>query len=463
MKQLIFDPLVFSLIVTVTLIYIFILFHFSNKNKAFSANLEKIFIIIFILTISGITLFPFHKFNPKNLYISSTSFGTIALQLGFYFSIIFILLSRVRSTLKDLVSNLATIISNNPALFLFILTVALSASWSETPTSAFRASCVLLGTTAICFYIAKRHDWASLSNLLRISYGIIAILSVFLQNQSDKGWSGVLSHPIYLGTLMALNIALWYDYAERKPKYRLLAIGVSVLSLVIMQFANSTGGFCTFLVLIILLISMRFIRKLSFKWALLVILAFLGISIFATIFVMENYVDILASFGKDATLTGRTDIWAIVIEKIKERPVLGYGYHGFWKPGLGEDNPAYGLVIAKTGYQPAHPHNGFLQLGLDFGLIGLSLFFLSLLTTLTQAVLYMSRSKKPESVIPILLLMYCVMANISDTQLLEPNHIWLYYILASVKLSLDLKQQGLIGHQQLQESFTYGQGVPRTR
>jgi len=463
MKQIIFDPLIFSLILVVTAIYVFVLFHFSNKNKELSSNLEKIFIIIFILSITGITIFPFHKFNPKNLYIVSTSFGTIALELGFYFVTTFVLLSRVRDNLKNWLGTLGITIRNNPALSCFILLVFLSACWSQTPVFTFRSSCVLLATTGVCFYIGKSYDWAQISSLLRMAYGFIAILSLFLHNQSDKGWSGVLSHPIYLGTLMALNIALWYDYAERNPKYRPVGIGIAALSLVVMKFANSTGGYCTFLVLISLLFLMRFIRKLEFKWAFIAILAFLMVSIFVTTFIMENYVQILASFGKDATLTGRTDIWAIVIEKIKQHPLLGYGYQGFWQPWRGDANPADGMIIVKTGYKPPHPHNGFLELGLDFGLVGLILFFLSLLTTLSQAVFYMSISEKAESVIPIVLLMYCVMANISDTQLLEPNHIWLYYILAVVRLSIDLKEQNTRSHHQYQESFNYSQTIPRTR
>jgi O-antigen ligase len=44
-----------------------------------------------------------------------------------------------------------------------------------------------------------------------------------------------------------------------------------------------------------------------------------------------------AILGKDATLTGRTKIWAAVMREIEDRPWLGYGYQAVWgdKSGWG--------------------------------------------------------------------------------------------------------------------------------
>ena len=39
------------------------------------------------------------------------------------------------------------------------------------------------------------------------------------------------------------------------------------------------------------------------------------------------------------TLTGRTELWATVIEMIREHPWFGYGYSGFW---LGWDGESAG-------------------------------------------------------------------------------------------------------------------------
>ena len=41
---------------------------------------------------------------------------------------------------------------------------------------------------------------------------------------------------------------------------------------------------------------------------------------------------LLEMIGKDPTLTGRTEIWAYVIQDIWMKPFLGWGYYVFWEP-----------------------------------------------------------------------------------------------------------------------------------
>ena len=40
---------------------------------------------------------------------------------------------------------------------------------------------------------------------------------------------------------------------------------------------------------------------------------------------------LLELIGKDPTLTGRTEIWAYVIQDIWMKPLLGWGYYVFWQ------------------------------------------------------------------------------------------------------------------------------------
>ena len=61
----------------------------------------------------------------------------------------------------------------------------------------------------------------------------------------------------------------------------------------------------------------------------------------------------------------RLYIWHFVSEKIFEKPWLGWGYFSArYFPGGGED---FEVKMAKI---PMHPHNIFLQLWLDFGIMG---------------------------------------------------------------------------------------------
>ena len=80
-------------------------------------------------------------------------------------------------------------------------------------------------------------------------------------------------------------------------------------------------------------------------------------------------VDTVDSRGNDlyAITSGRVIVWPEVIEGIKERPYLGWGRKGYIVsgvlPGLVEE---YGIWIRQFG----HPHNAYLQLMIDAGIVG---------------------------------------------------------------------------------------------
>jgi O-antigen ligase len=86
-------------------------------------------------------------------------------------------------------------------------------------------------------------------------------------------------------------------------------------------------------------------------------------------------------FG-DPTLTQRTDIWSFAIRKIAERPWLGYGYEVFW--GAGANSPS---VREGPGFvaQMPHAHNGYIDVVLQTGALGLVLLAVLILSALHVA------------------------------------------------------------------------------
>lgn len=69
-----------------------------------------------------------------------------------------------------------------------------------------------------------------------------------------------------------------------------------------------------------------------------------------------------------ATLTGRTDIWDVVIPEILQNPLVGVGFAAFWNPvNLPRMEGAVGFPVVSA-------HNGFLEELLSTGVIGLGLF-----------------------------------------------------------------------------------------
>jgi O-antigen ligase len=80
-----------------------------------------------------------------------------------------------------------------------------------------------------------------------------------------------------------------------------------------------------------------------------------------------------SAVGRDSTFTGRTDIWAKLVPVFEQGPLLGCGFGGFWTP----ETRAIHII--------GQAHNGYLQILIELGLIGLTLVSLFLLSCVRKA------------------------------------------------------------------------------
>lgn len=87
-------------------------------------------------------------------------------------------------------------------------------------------------------------------------------------------------------------------------------------------------------------------------------------------FQIDLYGDMLEMFGKDRTLTGRTDLWADGIGFAMQHPLFGDGYNAFWVQGRPAAEALWTefYIDAKVGF---HFHNLYVQTWVDLGIFGL--------------------------------------------------------------------------------------------
>jgi O-antigen ligase len=216
-----------------------------------------------------------------------------------------------------------------------------------------------------------------------------------------------------------------------------------------------------FVVLIGLWGYLGILKKMKPRWAFISVILFMIVSVCLTIWVTENLEFIIVdTLNKDLTLTGRTDFWPLLIQKIEERPWLGYGIGGFWQPWRGIYNPAADIIVARTLFRPSFAHNGLIELGLMLGFTGLLLFFASFFNNLAKAVQYLSQTKQPEAGLPLLLVVYTLMVNITESHLFGASSFWFWYVVVTVRLSLDTTGNLSKDRRQVQPADSSNQMLP---
>jgi len=80
-----------------------------------------------------------------------------------------------------------------------------------------------------------------------------------------------------------------------------------------------------------------------------------------------------ASFGRDATLTGRTQVWAALAPVAMQQSLLGHGFGGFWS------------TKTRKLFLIPNAHSGYLDEILDLGFIGIFLVSVFLLSSCRKA------------------------------------------------------------------------------
>ena len=122
----------------------------------------------------------------------------------------------------------------------------------------------------------------------------------------------------------------------------------------------------------------------------------------------------LELIGKDPTLTGRTELWAYVIQDIGMKPWLGWGYYAFWLP----TNPYAVEISDALRWSVPNAHNGLLEFLLDVGVLGTALFAFILIRTIVLAVRCL---RTPERALAISAISCCagiLLVGVSETVLL---------------------------------------------
>jgi len=360
-----------------------------------------------------------------------------ALWLGIYIATFFILLMRRRYVMS--------IIWQNYLLLLLIGLAFVSTAWSEAPLMTLRRSIAILGTTAFGIYLATSYSPRELLKLLAWVFGLIAVLSLgfvlllpeYALHENGK-WCGIYINKNFLGSMMSLAAITWLVYALCTSKARLVAIGFGGFSVALLLLSNSITSIFAFMMLLSVLLLYGL-----FQWPrmrkpgpmILIMLAVLGLSTLLVI----NLDALLFALGRNETLSGRTELWKAIGEVIKQRPWTGYGFGAFW---LGSEGMS-GYIGQLLHWYPGHAHNGFLDIWLQLGLVGVILFTITLIRNLFKALILTWREKGLVSMVPLLLLLFMTLHNITESTFMKQNNFfWILFTVVTVQLGIRYGEAG---------------------
>lgn len=346
--------------------------------------------------------------------------------------------------------NWSAIFKDNMWLIIFYLYLGVSISWSDYEYVSLKRWIRLITTIPIAIVIlSERNPFNALVSVFRrCAYILIPLSIVLIKYFRDYGveyarwsgklmWIGVATQKNSLGIICAFSIFVlfWNIYISEKSgkswmdKIQLftdalvcvLAIGLlvgpgraySATSIV----ALTIGVFT----LILLKYSPLFKRNLIKNLRIYLMIFIAGcLALFQSIMTMVSQI-----VGRSDTFTGRTDIWEAVLDIANKHPFIGVGYGSFW--GLRDE------IFDKFGIKQAH--NGYLDVYLVSGAIGLVFLFLALFE-FTRKVQRENLFSQQWCFFSLSFAIMILLFNICETAFVNTGYLWNILILLNIVFTI---------------------------
>lgn len=244
---------------------------------------------------------------------------------------------------------------------------------------------------------------------------------------TNKNTLGAITFLLSLGALWEVVTLLRESGTPRRARRlwaqsALLAIGMTVLFLA----QSATSQVCFLLgAIVIVATTLPIIRRSRAALHALIVSI-----VTAASFVMlsGNIGEVLHLIGRKANLTGRTDIWAAVL-RVSSNPIAGAGYESFW---LG---PRVAQVWSHLSrYMHVNEaHNGYIELYLNLGLVGVTLIALLLIAGYMHSVTTFQYNP-PVGSLMLAFLVCSATYSITEAGFRLLNPVWLILLLVTTHI-----------------------------
>lgn len=345
-------------------------------------------------------------------------------------------------------SPLLAIFARNRLLLALIALCFCSALWSVNPLISLSRSVSLVGTLFFALFLATAFKPLDLIRLLALSAAGMALASIVVSlalpdiglqdtgRQNIGNWRGIFEHK-NIAAYVLLGGVLNFIYLLRcDPRHRTLYwAGLTPVVFMLLQTESRTAFLMGAITLLLYVLSFTLSRMTSKG---LVLIFGLALMIAPLVYLgLANFDDFLIMIGRDPTFTGRTKIWDIAIEYGMNTPFLGHGYQAAWR----DPNGLPSLIETALNFNPSHSHNGYIDLFIGIGSLGLLLYLLWMTGLMLQ--LFRTLRRRPDELAAwgLSFALRIALLGLSARTILQPNTMdMVYLMIVAVYAGLDLQQ-----------------------
>jgi exopolysaccharide production protein ExoQ len=301
--------------------------------------------------------------------------------------------------------------------------------WSPLPERVVRRVVAVAAEFGFALFIFRslsfrqfRRYSIAVFGLLTFASAIFAIIFPDLGQTTESGqvfWNGVFETKNNFGSVLLVGNCFYLSALLDREHVRLAWLCL-VMSIVCIYLSGCKTAEIVSAVLVIICLSMAFHRLIGRPHAtrtfvacvMLFAVSITGIAWSSSLLSVED----LGSFG---TLTGRLPLWQSLMSAVAERPVFGYGLDSFYRT----DNDHVLQSQSLAGWRAMGAHNGYVDILLSLGVVGLFLFLLLVVPTFLRAWKRMA-ARSEASTFAALFAFALILQNMAEPFAFRPWSVW---------------------------------------
>ncbi len=283
----------------------------------------------------------------------------------------------------------------NYAITLFYLYFALSVAWSNDPIGSLKRIVKDFGMLFVIGVIFTEKDplQAMRAVYIRSAAILIPLSIVFIRyfpsfgrvyaRNGDTTITGVTTQKNTLGEIILIfGMFFLWDYLEArksntKSRWRSIPwdhVLLGIMGLWLLHASQSKTSELCLLIGAFLIIRYRFLCTHVINTGTLIVALFLPLMLFFSQVFSSAIAPIVEAMGRNMTFTGRASIWQeITLQTVN--PLIGCGFWVFWG---GEGGNTISTALRTV---VPNAHDGYLDIYLDGGFIGLAVLFALLIAS----------------------------------------------------------------------------------
>jgi len=304
----------------------------------------------------------------------------------------------------------------------FAIFAASSIAWSVVPKESFREVLALFSVLVLTSTLVSWYGAVGFGRRAQIVTGSLAIASVAVavllpalgvHHATDAvagvhagRWRGVFLHKNLLGefAVMAIVYALRPIRSE-PPPWKLFFIVARICAFACWVMAGSAGAMGGGLIALAFFILMK--NRITANPFITLAMILIGAALVPLL--AQSAGEITSAFGRDATFSGRTEIWALGRAMIRDRLFFG--------SGPGADGAVFGELAKRSLFSDAVDlHSGYLDVIFNVGVVGAVLLVLAVCAALLRGHAYLQTqsgaTRDQAAIFMTLIVAACAMAAV---------------------------------------------------